>query len=86
MLTHRALVSAIAACNAYLESFNESVNQEDCYFSFLPLAHVFDRWGGRGYVFGLSLRAVSTSQWHGGWVGRGGRAGEGSCAGARGGG
>ena len=43
MLTHRALVAAIAACNNYLASYGEAVEEGDCYFSFLPLAHVFDR-------------------------------------------
>jgi hypothetical protein len=43
LLTHRALVAAIAACNAYLEQYGEAIGEDDCYFSFLPLAHVFDR-------------------------------------------
>lgn len=43
MLTHHALVSAIAACNAYLTRYEESMRDGDVYFSFLPLAHVFDR-------------------------------------------
>jgi long-subunit acyl-CoA synthetase (AMP-forming) len=56
LLTHRALVAAIAACNAYLDSYNETIGDDDCYFSFLPLAHVFDRWvglvsAGAGAVF-----------------------------------
>jgi long-subunit acyl-CoA synthetase (AMP-forming) len=48
MLTHRALVSAIASCKAYLEASGESLGEDDCYFSFLPLAHVFDRCGRGG--------------------------------------
>jgi long-subunit acyl-CoA synthetase (AMP-forming) len=43
MISHANLVSAIAGCNQYLESFNESLGEEDSYLSFLPLAHVFDR-------------------------------------------
>lgn len=43
MITHASLVSAIAGCNQYLESFNESLGEDDSYLSFLPLAHVFDR-------------------------------------------
>ncbi|KAI8475864.1 MAG: hypothetical protein J3K34DRAFT_17054 [Monoraphidium minutum] len=43
LLTHRAIVAAIASCNTYLHSFNEEIKDGDCYFSFLPLAHVFDR-------------------------------------------
>ncbi|GBF91020.1 hypothetical protein Rsub_03875 [Raphidocelis subcapitata] len=43
MLTHHALVSAIAACKSYLEESGETLGGDDCYFSFLPLAHVFDR-------------------------------------------
>jgi len=43
MITHASLVSAIAGCNQYLESFNETLREDDAYLSFLPLAHVFDR-------------------------------------------
>jgi len=43
LLTHGALVAAIAACNAYLHAYGEEITCGDCYFSFLPLAHVFDR-------------------------------------------
>lgn len=43
MITHESLVAAIAGCNQYLESFNESLGPDDAYLSFLPLAHVFDR-------------------------------------------
>lgn len=44
MITHAALVSAIAGCNQYLDSFNETLGENDAYLSFLPLAHVFDRY------------------------------------------
>lgn len=47
MITHGNLVAAIAGCNQYLESFNETLGEEDCYLSFLPLAHVFDRCAHR---------------------------------------
>jgi long-chain acyl-CoA synthetase len=43
LLTHRAIVAAIAACQAYLHNYDEEIKEGDCYFSFLPLAHVFDR-------------------------------------------
>lgn len=43
MISHANLVSAIAGCNQYLESFNETLGEYDSYLSFLPLAHVFDR-------------------------------------------
>ncbi|GBF97083.1 hypothetical protein Rsub_10094 [Raphidocelis subcapitata] len=43
LLTHGALVAAIGACNTYLHEHGESLARDDCYFSFLPLAHVFDR-------------------------------------------
>jgi long-subunit acyl-CoA synthetase (AMP-forming) len=43
MISHGNLVTAIAGCNQYLESFNETLGEEDSYLSFLPLAHVFDR-------------------------------------------
>jgi long-chain acyl-CoA synthetase len=45
MITHANLVCAIAGCNQYLESFNETLGENDSYLSFLPLAHVFDRCG-----------------------------------------
>eukprot|EP00878_Enallax_costatus_P008716 GHUV01009110.1.p1 GENE.GHUV01009110.1~~GHUV01009110.1.p1 ORF type:complete len:512 (+),score=126.28 GHUV01009110.1:442-1977(+) len=43
MISHSALVTTIAGCNQYLESFNETLGPDDAYLSFLPLAHVFDR-------------------------------------------
>lgn len=46
MITHANLVTAIAGCNQYLESFNETLGENDSYLSFLPLAHVFDRCAG----------------------------------------
>jgi len=43
MLTHEAIVTTIASCDAYLRSCGETLLPDDCYLSFLPLAHVFDR-------------------------------------------
>lgn len=43
MISHSALVTTIAGCNQYLESYNENLGPDDSYLSFLPLAHVFDR-------------------------------------------
>ena len=43
MLTHESLVTTIASCDAYLRSCGETLFPDDCYLSFLPLAHVFDR-------------------------------------------
>lgn len=50
MISHTALVTTIAGCNQYLESFNETLGPDDAYLSFLPLAHVFDRsvWRSTG--------------------------------------
>lgn len=36
-------MAAIAACDSYVHQAGESLAEGDCYFSFLPLAHVFDR-------------------------------------------
>lgn len=47
MITHANLVTTIAGCNQYLESFNETLGPDDAYLSFLPLAHVFDRSAAR---------------------------------------
>jgi long-chain acyl-CoA synthetase len=43
LLTHRAVAATIAQCGANLDMHGESVGEDDCYLSFLPLAHIFDR-------------------------------------------
>ncbi|KAG2499949.1 hypothetical protein HYH03_002234 [Edaphochlamys debaryana] len=43
MITHRAVVSMIAAIKAFLEQWNERIGPSDSYLSYLPLAHIFDR-------------------------------------------
>jgi hypothetical protein len=80
MITHSNLVATIASCNAYLALYNETLGVDDCYFSFLPLAHVFDRvaeefmlskGGSIGYWQG-EIPKVSWAWWREvGWRGRG---------------
>ncbi|KAH7841077.1 hypothetical protein Vadar_025249 [Vaccinium darrowii] len=43
MISHHNIVSVVAGMNHVLESANEGYNEKDVYFSFLPLAHIFDR-------------------------------------------
>ena len=58
LLTHRAVVSVAAATKDFLDQIScnigkgESVNENDCILSYLPLAHIFDR------CVGLYLSAV----------------------------
>ncbi|GAA0186841.1 ligase [Lithospermum erythrorhizon] len=43
MISHDSVLSFIEGCDHNLESMNEGFSEEDVYFSFLPLAHIFDR-------------------------------------------
>ncbi len=43
MLTHAAIMAAIASLNFYLGSFDQDFAEGDTYLSYLPLAHIFDR-------------------------------------------
>ena len=48
-LSHRAVLATIAGLMGMLDHVNEKMGSDDVYLSFLPLAHIFDRWGaGRG--------------------------------------
>ncbi|XP_024370733.1 long chain acyl-CoA synthetase 4 isoform X3 [Physcomitrium patens] len=51
MLTHENVVNTIAGLDWYLKSLNEVMNKDDVYFSFLPLAHIFDRVAEEMFVF-----------------------------------
>ncbi|XAR55132.1 Long-chain-fatty-acid--CoA ligase [Bertholletia excelsa] len=43
LLSNNSIVSLIAGVKRLLESVNESLNANDIYISYLPLAHIFDR-------------------------------------------
>eukprot|EP00249_Psilotum_nudum_P002233 c15163_g1_i1 orf=1-981(-) len=43
VLTHESISLHIGGVNHFLEHFDEKVTNDDSYFSFLPLAHIFDR-------------------------------------------
>lgn len=43
LLTHENITDVIAGVDHLLDSLGEKMTQEDVYFSFLPLAHIFDR-------------------------------------------
>lgn len=43
LLTHENITDVIAGVDKLLASLGEKMTEEDVYFSFLPLAHIFDR-------------------------------------------
>ncbi|KAG5538238.1 hypothetical protein RHGRI_018983 [Rhododendron griersonianum] len=43
MITHESILSIISAQNHSLESMNDQFSETDVFFSYLPLAHIFDR-------------------------------------------
>jgi long-subunit acyl-CoA synthetase (AMP-forming) len=45
LLTHDAVVSTVAAVQAYLGqvTYGEKIDENHCMLSYLPLAHIFDR-------------------------------------------
>jgi long-chain acyl-CoA synthetase len=51
MLTHENVLVTIAGLDHYLKSLNEVMDYNDVYFSFLPLAHIFDRVAEEMFVF-----------------------------------
>lgn len=51
MLTHENVLVTIAGLKHYLKSLNEVMDHNDVYFSFLPLAHIFDRVAEEVFVF-----------------------------------
>mmetsp|Transcript_22299 Transcript_22299/g.48717 ORF Transcript_22299/g.48717 Transcript_22299/m.48717 type:complete len:658 (+) Transcript_22299:118-2091(+) len=42
-ITHRAVLSSIAGILHFLANFDEVLDEHDSFFSYLPLAHIFDR-------------------------------------------
>ncbi|XP_024391453.1 long chain acyl-CoA synthetase 4 isoform X1 [Physcomitrium patens] len=51
MLTHENVLVTIAGLDHMLKSLNEVMDHNDVYFSFLPLAHIFDRVTEEMFVF-----------------------------------
>ncbi|KAL7121545.1 hypothetical protein ACP275_02G188500 [Erythranthe tilingii] len=43
VITNESILSVIFGVNHHLESMNEEFTEADVYYSFLPLAHIFDR-------------------------------------------
>ncbi|XP_058225634.1 long chain acyl-CoA synthetase 4-like isoform X1 [Rhododendron vialii] len=43
MISHESILSIISAQNQSLESMNDQFSEKDVFFSYLPLAHIFDR-------------------------------------------
>jgi long-chain acyl-CoA synthetase len=67
LLTHSSILCTIAGLAQYLKSLNEVIDENDVYFSFLPLAHIFDRvaeemlvfsGGSIGFWQGVCLRPI----------------------------
>ena len=45
MITHASVMATIASQKDFLDTIpNSEMREDDCYLSFLPLAHIFDRW------------------------------------------
>ena len=44
MLTHKNVMAAIISLQTFVRSENIDLGQSDVFLSFLPLAHIFDRW------------------------------------------
>ena len=57
LLTHKAVLSANAAQIANIKAALEEVGPGDVYLSFLPLAHIFDRY--TSLCFSLLFSACS---------------------------
>jgi long-chain acyl-CoA synthetase len=51
LLTHENLLTCIAGLDYFLECRNDKHTEKDVYFSFLPLAHIFDRVTEEFYIF-----------------------------------
>lgn len=51
ILSHENILSAIAGLNHFLKSRKEPHDSNEIYYSFLPLAHIFDRVTEEFYVF-----------------------------------
>jgi hypothetical protein len=43
-LSHVGVLSAIISMNEFVNSVGVNFNENEVYLSFLPLAHIFDRW------------------------------------------
>eukprot|EP00250_Pteridium_aquilinum_P007552 c1723_g1_i1 orf=521-2539(-) len=61
MLTHESVSLMIGSVDYWLAHFEEKMTPEDSYFSFLPLAHIFDRIIEEYFIF----RGASIGYWRG---------------------
>jgi long-chain acyl-CoA synthetase len=43
VISHRAVLSSVAGIKLLLCHYGEALTSDDCFFSYLPLAHIFDR-------------------------------------------
>jgi long-subunit acyl-CoA synthetase (AMP-forming) len=43
-LTHAGVLDTIISMNAFVHSVGVNFDQNEVFLSFLPLAHIFDRW------------------------------------------
>ena len=43
--THHGIVAEVNAMNAFLEALKLPLTEEDKFFSYLTLAHIYDRYG-----------------------------------------
>lgn len=60
MLTHGAICACISGVIQYCKENGIQVDENDRFLSYLPLAHIFDRYG-RGSVVGWVLQACGYS-------------------------
>jgi len=44
MISHASVLATISGVLVKLEELGEKLGPDDVYLSFLPLAHIFDRW------------------------------------------
>lgn len=43
MISHAAALSTVSGITGLLSHYGESLSSDDCFFSYLPLSHIFDR-------------------------------------------
>ncbi|XP_052192582.1 long chain acyl-CoA synthetase 4-like isoform X2 [Diospyros lotus] len=61
MISNESILSILSGVNHSLESMNEEFSERDVYFSFLPLAHIFDRVIEELFI----CTGASIGFWHG---------------------
>ncbi len=79
LITHKAVVATCAGIYDFLEVVGAKLGCEDVMLSYLPLAHIFDRWvhtcgsemlldGAANWGFEVTARC-SNPPWHTLWTG-----------------